>query len=89
MVEYIQYVQWPAMFVTITAAWLVTSHSDRKRNAGFWCFLLSNSLWILWGWYASAHALIVLQLALAATNIRGAYKSTHGDVQDVETEGAK
>jgi hypothetical protein len=32
-------------------------------------------LWVAWGWHAAAYALIVLQVALAALNIRGAYKN--------------
>jgi hypothetical protein len=35
----------------------------------------SNILWIVWGLYADAHALIVLQLALAGMNIRGMLKN--------------
>ena len=67
--------QWPAMAVTVMAAWLVASRSARKRKVGFWVFLLSNVLWTVWGWHAGAYALIVLQAALAAMNIRGAYKN--------------
>ena len=67
--------QWPAMVVTVVSAWLVASQAKRKREIGFWCFLLSNVLWIIWGWHARAYALIVLQVALAVLNIRGAYKN--------------
>jgi len=72
---WIDALQWPAMLVTVLAAWLVASQSRRRRTAGFWIFLLSNVLWIAWGWHDGAHALIVLQLALAALNIRGAWKN--------------
>ena len=67
--------QWPAMAVTVTAAWLVASQSKTKRAVGFWVFLASNVLWVAWGWYARAYALIVLQLCLAALNVRGAQKN--------------
>jgi hypothetical protein len=67
--------QWPAMVVTVLAAWLVASRSSRRRTAGFWIFLVSNVLWIVWGWHTSAWALIVLQFALAALNFRGVYKN--------------
>jgi len=40
--------QWPAMVVTVTAAWLVASSQVKLRNYGFWVFLLSNVLWIAW-----------------------------------------
>jgi hypothetical protein len=67
--------QWPAMVVTVVAAWLVASQRKFKRNWGFWLFLCSNLLWIAWGWYDRAFALIVLQLCLAFLNIRGAIKN--------------
>ena len=68
----IDLVQWPAMAVSVGAAWLVASHRQRRRSWGFWVFLLSNVLWVLWGWHTQAYALICLQVALAAMNIRGA-----------------
>lgn len=67
--------QWPAMAVTVLAAWLVASRARRKRTWGFWCFLLSNVLWVIWGWHDGAYALVTLQIALAALNIRGVYKN--------------
>jgi hypothetical protein len=73
--EYLDLLQWPAMVVTITAAWLVASQTKRKRTIGFWVFLLSNLLWSVWGWYQQAYALVLLQIFLAATNVRGVYKN--------------
>ena len=67
--------QWPAMVITVVAAWLVASRSARKRKVGFWCFIASNIAWVIWGWHAAAYALIVLQVALAALNIRGVHKN--------------
>jgi len=67
--------QWPAMFVTVVAAWLVASQRKFKRNWGFWMFLLSNVLWIVWGLHDGAYALIVLQLCLAFLNVRGTIKN--------------
>lgn len=64
-------VQWPAMVVTVVASWFVASSQRRRRSVGFWLFLASNVLWVVWGAHASAYALIVLQLFLAVTNIRG------------------
>ena len=71
----LDWLQWPAMLVTVAAAWLVASQSRRKRTVGFWTFLASNVLWIAWAWPAGAYALVVLQLALAALNVRGAFKN--------------
>jgi hypothetical protein len=73
--DLIDLLQWPAMIVTVCAAWLVASRSAHKRKVGFWVFLLSNVLWTIWGWHDGAYALIALQAALAAMNIRGAYKN--------------
>ena len=71
----IDWLQWPAMVVTVIAAWMVGSQRKFKRNWGFWLFLASNVLWIVWGWGDHAWALIVLQLCLALLNIRGALKN--------------
>lgn len=73
--DWLDLLQWPAMAVTVYAAWLVASTRKERRNLGFWVFLASNALWIAWGWHAKAYALITLQLALAAMNIRGAKKN--------------
>jgi hypothetical protein len=67
--------QWPAMAITVAAAWLIASRSAHKRAAGFWCFLASNVLWVVWGLHDRAFALVALQFFLAALNIRGVYKN--------------
>lgn len=67
--------QWPAMVITIAASWMVGSEDERRRNWGFWIFLLSNVVWIAWAYKANAPALIALQIALAIMNIRGAKKT--------------
>ncbi len=51
----------------------VTRHG--QAACGFWVFLLSNVLWIAWGWHDGAYALIALQLGLAALNVRGVLKN--------------
>jgi hypothetical protein len=67
----LDWLQWPAMLVTLVAAWLVGSGQRPRRKLGFWLFLLSNLLWIGWGIYARAFALVSLQVCLAGMNIRG------------------
>ncbi len=67
--------QWPAMLVTLLAAWLVASPDKGMRSWGFWCFLLSNLLWVVWGFHDHAHALIALQIGLFALNLRGVTKT--------------
>lgn len=64
-------IQWPAMMVTVVAAWFVASSRKDRRQMGFWLFIVSNVLWVVWGIHARAYALVVLQLCLAAMNIRG------------------
>jgi hypothetical protein len=73
--DYLDLLQWPAMAVTVLAAWLVASLSARKREAGFWFFLLSNVLWLIWGLHDEAYALVGLQVCLAFLNIRGVKKN--------------
>ncbi len=73
--DLINLLQWPAMAVTIAAAWLVGSDSEARRKWGFWVFIASNVLWMAWGLYANAPALIALQIGLAIMNIRGAVKT--------------
>ena len=67
--------QWPAMAVTLAAAWLVGSRSTHRRSLGFWCFIASNVLWVIWGWHDKAYALIALQVGLFMLNLRGAHKN--------------
>ena len=68
-------IQWPAMVASVAAAWLVASSREERRNLGFWVFLLSNLLWIAWGWHDRAWALVALQVCLAAMNVRGVRKN--------------
>jgi hypothetical protein len=83
--QWLDWIQWPAMLLTIVAAWLAASTLPGRREIGFWCFLGSNLLWVIWGWHASAWALIVLQFALAGMNIRGV---RNNDQQKQEQEQA-
>ncbi len=71
----IDLLQWPAMLVTVCASWYVASTHRRRRRLGFWLFLLSNALWMAWGLYAHAYALIVLQAFLVMMNLRGLFKA--------------
>jgi hypothetical protein len=55
--------------VTMVAAWYVASGNPKQRKRRFWPFLLSNVPRVVWRIHAQAHALIVLQLCLAAMNM--------------------
>jgi len=73
--DIVDLLQWPAMVITVVAAYLVASRSARKRAVGFWCFIASNVLWVAWGLHDHAYALVGLQFCLAAINMRGVYKN--------------
>ena len=45
-VDYLDLVQWPAMAITVIAAWFTSSRIKGRRGIGFWCFLGSNVLWV-------------------------------------------
>jgi hypothetical protein len=71
----IDLVQWPAMVITIAASWYVASTHRQRRSVGFWLFLISNVLWVIWGIHARAYALVALQACLAVMNVRGELKN--------------
>jgi hypothetical protein len=73
--EWLDYLQWPAMAVTVAATYLLGSQRPGWREAGFVLFLSSNALWVAWGWHAAAWALVILQFFLAVMNVRGVRKS--------------
>jgi len=77
--DLIDLLQWPAMAVTILAAWLTGSRGKRSRRVGFWSFFVSNILWAIWGVSQHAYALVVLQVALALLNIRGVESNEEPD----------
>ncbi|MBC7435896.1 MAG: hypothetical protein H7332_07495 [Bdellovibrionales bacterium] len=73
--DWISLLQWPAMLASVVAAWLVGSEDKSRRNTGFWVFMGSNVLWVVWGCSTQAWALVALQFALGAMNIRGMVKT--------------
>ena len=86
--DWLDLLQWPAMVVTVAAAALPGSLRPGRRKAGFWLFLASNLLWAAWGWHSSAWALIVLQGALAALNLRGARKNERQEARQSDEHPA-
>jgi hypothetical protein len=75
MDTFLNLTQWPAIIITLVAAWLVALQTQHKRSWDFWCFLVSNVLWVVLGWHAPASALIALQVGLCALNVHGAMKN--------------
>jgi hypothetical protein len=74
-VDWVAWLQWPAMATTVIATYLVASQTPPRRYISFWCYLVSNALWVAWGFNDHALALIVLQFILAGLNIRGVWKT--------------
>jgi hypothetical protein len=74
--QWLDLLQWPAMVITVTAAWFVASSSKSRRHIGFWLYLVSNVLWVAWAFHTKAYALLALQFFLAVMNIRGERKSS-------------
>ena len=72
---FIDFLQWPAMAVSLIAAYLVGAKRAKRRILGFWTFIFSNVLWIVWGLHDEAWALIALQVALLAMNVRGIFRN--------------
>ena len=75
MEEFLDFLQWPAMAVSLYAAFMIGSKKAGKRIFGFWMFIVSNIMWIIWGLHDEAWALISLQVALMAMNVRGIFKN--------------
>jgi uncharacterized membrane protein len=67
--------EWPAMAISLAAAWWMGSKKAKKRIVAFCLLILGNLLWIAWGWGAGAWALIALQVGLIALNVRGIVKN--------------
>ncbi len=63
------------MAITLIAAFLVGARHARRRIFGFYTFILSNLLWIVWGLHDEAWALITLQAGLCAMNVRGIFRN--------------
>ncbi|MFR0673456.1 hypothetical protein ACLUUI_04285 [Enterobacterales bacterium AW_CKDN230030176-1A_HGKHYDSX7] len=76
MERLIDLLQWPAMALTVLAAWCIGSRRPNRRRVGFCCFIASNLLWVVWGWQLQAWALIVLQFVLCGMNLRGWKKNS-------------
>jgi hypothetical protein len=79
--DWLDFLQWPAFVVTVLAGWLVASDERRRRLWGFGLFLVSNGLWVAWGWHDAAWALVALQAFLVVTNVRGVADNRDGEGQ--------
>lgn len=71
----LSYLEWPAMGVSLVAAYLMGSKKANKRIVAFWLLIFGNLLWIGWGWGDTAYALIALNVGLLVLNVRGIMKN--------------
>jgi hypothetical protein len=73
--DFLSLLEWPAMAISLAAAWWMGSRKPGKRIAAFCMLIVGNLLWIGWGWGEDARALIALNLGLLALNVRGILKN--------------
>jgi hypothetical protein len=78
MEEFFALLEWPAMAISLAAAYLLASQNPEKRVIAFWLLIVGNVMWIAWGWSEAAWALIALNAGLMALNVRGIFKNEHG-----------
>ena len=75
MEDMLSLLQWPAMAISLAAAWWMGSKQAGERIVAFVMLSIGNLMWIAWGWSESAFALIALNAGLLALNIRGIMKN--------------
>ncbi len=75
MEELLSMLQWPAMAISLAAAWWMGSRKPGKRIVAFVLLSIGNLLWIGWGWGEGGYALIALNVGLLALNVRGIMKN--------------
>lgn len=78
MEEFFALLEWPAMAISLAAAYLLASQKPEKRIIAFWLLISGNAMWIAWGWGEDAWALIALNVGLMVLNVRGIFKNEHG-----------
>lgn len=75
MDEFLALLEWPAMAISLAAAWWMGSQQAGKRIVAFCMLIVGNLMWIGWGWGQDARALIALNVGLLALNVRGILKN--------------
>jgi hypothetical protein len=77
MEEFFALLEWPAMAISLAAAYLLASQKPEKRMWAFVLLIVGNLMWVAWGWGEEAWALIALNVGLMALNVRGIFKNEH------------
>ena len=75
MEDFVAYLEWPAMLITLAAAWWLGSKKPEKRIFAFTLLIAGNLMWIAWGWGDDAWALIALNVGLMGLNVRAIMKN--------------
>lgn len=75
MEEFFALLEWPAMAISLAAAWWMGSTKAKKRIVAFILLIIGNLMWIAWGWGEDAWALIALNVGLMALNVRAIMKN--------------
>jgi hypothetical protein len=74
--DIVDLLQWPAMVITVIAAWLVGSASRASAPSASGASSRATCLWVVWGLHDHAYALVALQFFLAAINARGSTRTS-------------
>lgn len=77
----IDFLQWPALLLSIAGAWCVSGGTARQRLIGFLLFLGSNVLWLLWASGASAWAVVIANVIYMVTSVRGVFSNLPGSMR--------
>lgn len=85
MEEFFALLEWPAMLISLAAAWWMGSTKAKKRIVAFVLLIVGNLMWIAWGWGEGAWALIALNVGLMGLNVRAIIKNE--DEVDGKAEG--
>ena len=75
MENFFAMLEWPAMAVSLAAAYWMGSTKAKKRIVAFLMLIVGNLMWIGWGWGEQAWALIALNVGLMALNVRAIFKN--------------
>lgn len=84
MDDFLALLEWPAMAISLVAAYLLGSIHPKKRILAFVMLIIGNLMWIGWGWGNDAKALIALNAGLMALNVRGIFKNEEAKKKEEE-----
>ena len=89
MDDILPFLEWPAMAISLVAAYLLGSVKPGKRIVAFVMLIIGNLLWIGWGWGNEAKALIALNVGLMVLNVRAIFKNEEAKETEQAPESQK